>query len=399
MARILVGDCLDVLPTLALSSVDAIVTDPPYHLKGNLRPGTGETMRGVARGFMGQTWDGGDVAFQPMTWAHALRVIRPGGYLLAFGGTRTFHRLTCAIEDAGWEIHDVLSWLYGSGFPKHDSKLKPAWEPIVVARRPSEQSTPLNIDACRIAVTDEDYARNASGDRGHAGTRESGEATSIRAGGGSANSLGRWPANVVIDEAAAVLIDEQSGELTSGANPTRRNSDKTRNTFGKFPGQEICRPARGIDVGGASRFYYCAKASRRERELGLDESFDQKPLNWSNGDKNPGAFQAAGTTRDVRNHHPTVKPIALMRWLVRLVTPDGGTVLDPFMGSGSTGCAAVLEGRSFVGIELNSDYADIARTRIARTEPAPNLLHAVQQNGNGNENGAATATPSEELTV
>jgi site-specific DNA-methyltransferase (adenine-specific) len=347
-ARILVGDCLDVLPTLALSSVDSIVTDPPYEL-----------------GFMGKAWDRSGVAFRSITWAHALRVIRPGGYLLAFGGTRTFHRLTCAIEDAGWEIHDALSWLYGSGFPKHASKLKPAWEPIVLARRPSDEATPLNIDACRLPVADAQYAKNCSGDRGHAGTRESGEATDMRMGGGSAHDRGRWPANVVIDEIAAESIDAQSGELTSGANPARRSTDKTRNTFGRFPVQEICRPARGIDVGGASRFYYCAKASRKERELGLDEGFDRKPLNWSSGEQSPGTFQSAGTNRDVRNHHPTVKPIALMQWLVRLVTPDGGTVLDPFMGSGSTGCAAALEGRSFIGIEANPEYAEIARARIA----------------------------------
>lgn len=357
-ARILVGDCRTILPTLALSSVDAIVTDPPYHLSGNARPGTGDTMSGVARGFMGQTWDGGDVAFQPMTWAHSLRVIRPGGYLLAFGGTRTFHRLACAIEDAGWEIHDCLSWLYGSGFPKHQSKLKPAWEPIVVARRPSNKSTPLNIDACRLGEAYEN--------RGGAG-----ELWSHRKPGATipsavlpAHELGRWPANVVIDELAAQSIDEQTGKLTSGANPERRHSDKTRNTFGRFSGQEICRPARGADSGGASRFYYCAKASRKERELGLDESFEKKPLNWSNGDQSPGTFQSESTTRGVRNHHPTVKPIALMRWLCRLVTPASGTVLDPFVGSGSTGCAAIAEGLSFTGIELSEEYAAIARARI-----------------------------------
>lgn len=341
------------MPTLALSSFDAIVTDPPYEL-----------------GFMGKAWDKSGAPFQPMTWAHALRVVKPGGYLLAFGGTRTFHRLTCAIEDGGFEIHDCLSWLYGSGFPKHASKLKPAWEPIIVARRPSREATPLNIDACRIAVTDDAYARNHSGDRGHAGTREHGEATDMRMGGGSANDGGRWPANVVIDEAAAESIDEQTGILTSGANPERRSTDKTRNTFGKFPGQEICRPLRGADSGGASRFYYCAKASRKERELGLDGSFDRKPLNWSNGEQSPGTFQSEGTTRDVRNHHPTVKPIALTRWLCRLVTPPGGTVLDPFVGSGSTGCGARLEGFGFTGIELIPEFAQIADARMAACEPA-----------------------------
>ncbi len=344
-ARIIVGDCLDVLPTLALSSVDSIVADPPYGLD-----------------FMGKAWDRGVPG--PMYWAQALRVIRPGGYLLAFGGTRTFHRLTCAIEDAGWEIHDCLSWLYGSGFPKHESKLKPAWEPIILARRPSASATALNIDACRITVGDDAYARNHSGDRGHAGTREHGEATDMRMGGGSANDGGRWPANVVVDEAAAESIDQQTGELTSGANPSRRSAPKTRNTYGRFPAQEICRPVRGADTGGASRFYYCAKVSRRERDYGLDGA-ETKALNWSSGTQSPGSFQSEGTTRDVQNHHPTIKPIALMRWLCRLTTPAGGTVLDPFMGSGSTGCAAALEHLQFVGIELSPEYAEIARHRIA----------------------------------
>lgn len=347
---VIVGDCLDVVPQMGLAAFDAIVTDPPYGL-----------------GFMGKAWDRGVPG--PMYWAQAMRVIRPGGYLLAFGGTRTFHRLACAIEDAGWELHDCLCWLYGSGFPKHESKLKPAWEPIIMARSPMGAATALNIDACRIPVVDRQYALNCSGDRGHDGTRDHGESTDLRIGGGSAHDDGRWPANVVVDEAAAQSIDEQSGTLTSGANPTRRGSPKTRNAYGAFEGQRECTPARGVDSGGASRFYYCAKASRSERDAGL-ENFDAQPLHWSNGDRNPGSFQSPGTDKSARNNHPTVKPIALMRWLTRLVTPPGGRVLDMFAGSFSTGCACALERFEFTGIERDERFAKIGEARIAHWRAA-----------------------------
>lgn len=349
-ARIITGDSLDVLPTLALSSVDAIVTDPPYGIR-----------------FMNKGWDRSVPG--PMYWAQALRVAKPGAYLLAFGGTRTYHRLTCAIEDAGWEIHDCLSWLYGSGFPKHESKLKPAWEPIVLARRPSDGATVLQIDACRLEPTDAEYANNFPGDRGiDTSTRTKRHANDMTPGAGRSHAGGRWPANVVIDEAAAEAVDAQSGELVSGANPTRRRADKFRTAYGDFTGQEECTLARGVDKGGASRFYYCAKTSRAEREQGLD-GFDSGALSWSSGTTNPGSFQAAGTQREVRNTCPTVKPIALMRWLVRLVTTPGGTVLDPFTGSGSTGCAAALENLGFIGIERDAHTAEIARARIAAWSP------------------------------
>jgi site-specific DNA-methyltransferase (adenine-specific) len=341
-ARVLVGDCLDVLPTLAIGCVDAVVTDPPYGLA-----------------FMGKAWDHGvpGAAY----WSAALHVVKPGAYLLAFGGTRTFHRLACAIEDAGWELQDTLSWLYGSGFPKHKSKLKPGWEPIILARRPASKATPLNIDACRLPVSDAAYAANCSGDRGHAENRTREMDFGMTAG--SAHKGGRWPANVVLDEDAAALLDAQSGTLTSGANPTRRGSNKFANTYGDFIGQEQCEPARGVDVGGASRFYYCAKASRAERDAGL--TGEKRPLLWSSGTQSPGTFQSAGTDKSARNHHPTVKPLALMRWLCRLITPPGGTILDQFAGSGSTGCAAELEGFHSILVEREPEYAEIIRARVA----------------------------------
>lgn len=329
------------------ASIDSVICDPPYGL-----------------GFMGKGWDHGVPGVE--FWLHALKVAKPGSYLLAFGGTRTHHRLTCAIEDAGWEIRDCLMWLYGQGYPKHGSSLKPGWEPIVMARAPSSTATLLNIDACRLG-SDEEYEANCSGDRGHTSAREAQSTSFVMCGGKAA--IGRWPANVVLDEEAAAQLDEQTGSKKSGANPTRRGSPKTRAVYGEFAGQEACVPARGADEGGASRFFYCAKANRTERDVGM-EGFAERPLFWSQGTKNPGTFQSDGTKKHARNNHPTVKPIALMRWLARLVTPVSGVVLDPFCGSGSTGCAAIAEGFGFVGCEIDPDYASIARARIAKYSEA-----------------------------
>lgn len=311
--RILTGDCRDLLPTLDAESFDSCVTDPPYEL-----------------GFMGKKWDSSGVSFQPATWANVLRLLKPGSYLLAFGGTRTFHRMTCAIEDAGFEIHDCLSWLYGSGFPKHKSKLKPAWEPIVVARKPAPKATPLQIDACRIPFADaadaaESKAKNRHADFG------SGEIVGYhgwdsRAAGGNYDPEARWPANVAVDEEAGFLI------------------------------------------GDAARFFYCAKASRAERERGLGDDA-RRALNWSSGSQSPGTFQSPGTDKTSSNPHPTVKPLALMRWLCRLVTPAGGLVLDPFLGSGTTGVATEAEGFSLVGCELDRANVSIANRRIKGDSP------------------------------
>ena len=171
------------------------------------------------------------------------------------------------------------------------------------------------------------------------------------------------------------MLDAQSGTLTSGANPERRGSNKFANTYGDFEGQETCVPARGVDVGGASRFYYCAKASRSDRNAGL-EGRTEKPLLWSAGTQSPGTFQSPNTHRAAQNHHPTVKPLFLMQWLCRLITPKGGLILDPFCGSGSTGRAAVAEGFSFIGIELDPEYAAIARARIADYAPLFNSPEA-----------------------
>lgn len=444
--KVIEGDCLERLRELDAGSIDCVVTDPPYGIGfmghewdqpgefgpvedpepqgGKIRwtqpsPASGNGHARDRRARRDGVRMGGPLGVDQTTtvlrdgamhagrydlsatanrrfqaWCEAwaaelLRVLKPGGYLLAFGGCRTYHRLAAGIEDAGFEIRDQIDWLFGSGFPKSrqladgvGTALKPGHEPIVLARAPLTGTTQatfdehgtagLNIDACSIPVSDEDYERNHSGDRGHDGTRSIDKrgATDMRMGGGHAAGAGRWPSNVVLDEDAAAELDEQTGELRSGANPTRRSSDKFRQVYGDFAGQEECDARRGADSGGASRFYYCAKTSTAERNAGLD-GFPAEPLNWSNGDESPGTFQSAGPAVH-RNHHPTVKPIDLMQWLIRLVAPPGGTVLDPFTGSGTTGIAALREQREFVGIERDPSYVQLARARIVGDAPLLN---------------------------
>jgi site-specific DNA-methyltransferase (adenine-specific) len=514
-----------VLPKLQANSFDAVVTDPPYGLEfmgkdwdrlegddwrtggGFSKPGIGERatpwaahgngdtanatcancggrMRGVRRcecvepdwrvkgkpltaaGVNSRRAQGRKMQAWHETWAReALRVLKPGGHLLAFGGTRTYHRLACALEEAGFEIRDCIAWIYGSGFPKsldvskaidrvagaerevvaledrgsafdggtresvgHSSEygsitnkggvartapatteaerwdgwgtaLKPAHESIVVARKPLigtvaanvlEHGTgAIHVDGCRIELLDPSgYERNHSGARGHDGTRDPQRrgVTDLRPGGGrpkrtargqdtngkntyGANGpgggsfadgmtmVGRWPANVVMDATAAAELDARTGQRTSGNGNVCRKSgaDRNGNTSAAYGAESRPTGTAMIaygDTGGASRFFYCAKASPSERNAGV-HSLKAKPLQGSNPRDNA-----------TRNHHPTVKPIALIRWLVRLVTPPDGVVLDMFAGSGTTGCAAVLEGFRFVGIEREAEYVAIARARI-----------------------------------
>jgi DNA modification methylase len=411
--RLIEGDCLFKMMSLPESSIDTIITDPPYGLK-----------------FMGKNWDHG-IPSVPF-WSEALRVAKPGAMLLAFGGTRTFHRLTCAIEDAGWEIRDCMMWLYGSGFPKsHDiskgidkaakatrevvssgkaikrmipgadqdrtgswikdngreftptitaastdaaklwngwgSALKPAWEPIIVAMKPLDGTFAenaqmhgvggFNINGSRIQCDGGSPAasrRVSSRNTGNApmqirtlGVELASEANNLGKIGrrGSAEvyqaerpeeQLGRWPANVLLDEIAAEMLDEQSGLLTSGKPGVRRRAHETNAMSERLNRTGKLEAGLG-DSEGASRFFYCAKTSRSER----------------GGD----------------NNHPTVKPVRLMRYLCKLTkTPTGGIVLDPFMGSGSTGIAALKEGRTFIGIEKDPAYFRIAADRILDAE-------------------------------
>jgi len=558
--QIIRGDCLDVLKTLPDASVDSCVTDPPYGLK-----------------FMGKLWDHG-IPAAPY-WVEVLRVLKPGAHLLAFGGTRTYHRLACAIEDAGFEIRDQIGYAFGSGFPKshnldrhrgalfcgcgdnHHEKpgpvaganetakkratpeskeeakhgmrslwdenisapecapqerdevlqpylsepaigkctpahassgsearqgvsgrqessvegrsnsaasarelctgpvcesarmgtadgeegrlcdgasacdgepdrpdsaahgggsprrscaaeqrddepgvvagqsepqtlgawpncgrcglpiipsglgtaLKPAWEPIVMARKPLVGTVAanverfgtggLNIEECRVGTAVETWPISRSYAPGQMQPGHSGETQ----GTGDAPP-GRWPANLIHDGSEEVLACFPAN-AGAAAPVHKRNGDKFRNTFGAFAGDvdEAGSTFQG-DSGSAARFFYCAKASRQDRNEGL-RGRDKKLLNWSSGTQSPGTFQAPGTDRTSENHHPTVKPTDLMRYLCRLVTPKGGTVLDPFMGSGSTGRGAIREGFGFIGIEIDAEYCEIACLRIHADAP------------------------------
>jgi site-specific DNA-methyltransferase (adenine-specific) len=356
------GDCLERLRELPDNSVDSVVTDPPYGLS-----------------FMGKRWDYDVPAVD--VWAECLRVLKPGGHLLAFAGTRTQHRMAVRIEDAGFEIRDMIAWIYGSGFPKsHNLKdeldgwgtaLKPALEPITVARKPLvgtvagnvlEHGTgALNIDGCRIA-TGEKLGRFNN-------ARVEGTSYVVQRKAGlvdNSGDLGRWPANLIHDGSDEVVglfpqSKGQQGALT-GAEP----SGKTANAFGEFAARSPSEP-RG-DSGSAARFFYCAKASKADRDEGCDGL--EIRLRKTHGETGPSDNAKPNGRRPVqsRNHHPTVKPTALMRYLCRLVTPPGGVVLDPFMGSGSTGKAAITEGFRFIGCEREAEYVEIARARIAAAE-------------------------------
>lgn len=374
--RLIHGDMREKLSEVADGSVDSVVTDPPYGLS-----------------FMGKGWDHGvpGSAF----WTLLLRVAKPGAHLMAFGGSRTFHRLWCAVEDAGWEIRDTLMWLHGEGFPKSSNQdgdwkgwgtaLKPAFEPILMARKPLAGTVPanlerhgvgaLNIDGCRVgyAGTDDAAAAAAAAElRAKQGSRNT-EGWGMRAQNKTAEEfaagpagLGRWPANVLHDGSDEVVSAFPS-EAGAAAPVTRRGSDKFRNSYGAFAGQEEVGHFHG-DKGSAARFFWCPKATKQDRNEGL-EGMPRKAVNWSSGEQSPGTFQSPNTDRKNENFHPTVKPTELMQYLIRLVTPRGGTVLDPFMGSGSTGKAAMREGMAFVGIELDQAYIEIARRRIVGVAP------------------------------
>lgn len=323
------GSMLDMLEVIEQNSIDNIVCDPPYEL-----------------GFMGKKWDSFGIAFQPKTWEKCLKVLKPGGYLLAFGGSRTFHRIAVAIEDAGFEIRDTIMWLYGSGFPKSldiskaiDKKLgarrkvvgskwqgwgtalKPAYEPIIVARKPFKTTVAenimkygvggINIDECRIPTDAFKEKQNKT----------------IEV---NANNLGRFPANVIHDGSEEVTYNTQE----------------------------------------MSRYFYTAKVSKKDRDEGLD-MFEEKMVTDGCIRSNKETARKFGANSALRkNIHPTVKPTELMQYLVRLVSPKGATILDPFMGSGSTGKACMFENRErnanykFIGIDLEKEYCEIAKARI-----------------------------------
>jgi len=480
--QLLLGDCLDKLKELDDNSIDSVVTDPPYEI-----------------GFMGKGWDDSGIANNPELWKEVLRVLKPGGHLLSFSHSRTYHRQAVAVEDAGFEIRDQIMWIYGSGFPKSHNigkavdkiggqsigwfgqwlrdwreennitqkeiaklfpsktggltgcvanwelglniptteqfntiienfdlpfenieelereivgtknsacfgneerhtigasksvevditkgnsdwegwgtALKPAHEPIVMARKPLVGTVAnnvleygvggINIDGCRIG--------NEKVSIHHAGSSSS-ETYGWNKGDKKDSSKdyyeneGRFPANIILDEEAGKILDEQSGDRGNGwkknygvtdYNGKQYDSSTQQCIFGGgFTGKNTY-----ADSGGASRFFYCPKASKKDRNEGCDD-IETKPIKGRDEgqDKTSIAYKARPTER--QNIHPTVKPTDLMAYLVRLVTPKGGVVLDPFMGSGSTGKAAVREGMNFIGIEREDEYMEIAKSRI-----------------------------------
>jgi site-specific DNA-methyltransferase (adenine-specific) len=357
------ADCLEALPTMADGSVDSCVTDPPYHLtsivkrfskaKSENEPfannNPSKQFGSLSRGFMGKQWDGGDIAFRVELWQEVFRVLKPGAHLVAFSGTRTYHRMVCAIEDAGFEIRDQIGWAYGSGFPKsHNQKgdwegwgtaLKPAWEPIVLARKPligtvaanvlAHGTGAINIDGCRVEAPDGlTSGGNKTSSPLHMDRDAGVNRIALRAEG---HSLGRWPANIVhdgSDEVVGAFPDSagQQGDV-KGTEPSRTGENGIYGHYDRVSGFQ----ARN-DSGSAARFFYTAKADADDR-LG--------------------------------SKHPTVKPIDLMQWLVRLVTPPGGTVLDPFAGTGTTGEAAFREGFRAILIEREPEYQNDIRRRMS----------------------------------
>jgi site-specific DNA-methyltransferase (adenine-specific) len=373
------GDCLEVLRSLPDCSVDSVVTDPPYGLS-----------------FMGKRWDYDVPSVE--VWAECLRVLKPGGHLLAFAGTRTQHRMAVRIEDAGFEIRDMIAWVYGSGFPKSldvskaidkaagaerevvgqhgapaksiysqgkqelpqevnitapatpeakqwegwGTALKPALEPITVARKPligtvaenvlQHGTGAINVDGGRVGTEELANPSGISNAMGGVTIGKYQGGNQDYSGSGATNPLGRWPANFIHDGSEEVV--GLFPQTTSGAKkPNHKRiggygGDRPKQVYGTYKQIPCDYPS---DSGSAARFFYCAKASKADRG---------------------------------ENHHPTVKPTDLMRYLCRLVTPPSGIVLDPFMGSGSTGKAAMLEGFAFVGIEREAEYINIAKARI-----------------------------------
>ena len=375
-ARVFLGDCREVLRSLPDNSVDSVVTDPPYEL-----------------GFMGKNWDSSGIAYDVTVWAECLRVLKPGGHIVAFGGSRTFHRLAVAVEDAGFEIRDTIAWISSKTFPKSlnvekamdkagmDGSVAKGWgtglkqvvEPVVLARKPLDGTVAENTLAWGVGGLNIDGSRIASSEITGRPQYESKGWKNTSGMTGSTNEdwkKGRWPANVILDEVSAGLLDEQSGVLKPA---TSRTPAKPEAIAKAIFGGGAAGPLYN-DTGGASRFFYVAKASKRDRNEGL-EMLGAK-FAPTMGDGIGGKEHNPDTATPKQNHHPTVKPTALMRYLIKLVTPEGGTVLDPFTGSGSTGKAALLDGFDFVGAELTEEYLPIIEGR---------LRWAMEQEGETNE--------------
>lgn len=382
--EIIQGDCLAVLKTLPENSVDSIVTDPPYEI-----------------GFMGKIWDNSGITYNIEMWKEALRVLKPGGHLLSFGGSRTYHRMACVIEDAGFEIRDQIMWVYGSGFPKSfnigkvidkesiqwegwGTALKPAHEPICMARKPLAEKTVaenvlkwgvggINIDGCRVGAEERTCEYNIGRNMKPQEGWNNHNLKSI-----TKTTIGRFPANLIHDgseEVVGLFPNTKSGARSSKHDIGNKDGEMfNHGIYGKFKAKPYDdAPA---DSGSAARYFqvcppdsrlfYSPKASKRERDMGC-EGLEEKRSGSMVDNVNDGDFLtgSGNPRRGVgRNNHPTVKPLALMEYLIKLVTPPKGIVLDLFMGSGTTACAARKNGFNFLGIELSPEYIQIAEARI-----------------------------------
>lgn len=363
--KIIHGDCLEIMKGMEENSIDCVLTDPPYGIS-----------------FMDKHWDKGIPGIE--FWKEALRICKPGAIMLAFGGTRTYHRLACAIEDAGWQIRDCMQWVYGSGFPKshnhfgfegYGTALKPAYEPILLCMKPLDGTfahnaekwgvAGLNIDECRINFISEKDKESAT--FGSIKKYDDGGCYSLAGKSNvttthkniKANNIGRWPANILFDEEAAAMLDEQSG-ISKSSDAQRNNKSRKGNSLG----QEYNRIGFGHnDSGGASRFFYCAKASASERNKGCEGMELKENEDWPQS--LDGNDKRVSNPR--QNNHPTVKPVKLLEYLLKLIMPPSqdAVVLDPFMGSGSTLVAAKNLGFNAIGIEIEKDYCEIAEKRIS----------------------------------
>jgi site-specific DNA-methyltransferase (adenine-specific) len=457
--KIYQGDCIEELKKLPDNSVDAIITDPPYGLgfmnkewdimdksQFGIKGNEGENDLKVKKNFnilprYSENIEGGLQNFTYEWSKEALRVLKPGGFLLSFGGTRTYHRMTCGIEDAGFEIRDTIMWLYGSGFPKSlnigkqidkmqgnkrevigkqnysmpkadnsiqassygisggslkngvtaerivpeitkgtsewegwGTALKPACEPIVVARKPlSEKNVALNvlkwgtgginIDECRIAHNEELKETNRSGrDNASVMNSESCGFDNTKNTLASASPNGRFPANIILDEEAGQMLDEQSG-IKKGNGHWSKTKVTGFGEFGNGKSEYFGVGEKDTLVGGASRFFYCTKASKSERNNGC-ENYEEVV----DCDRNPECYSADvpfnRSSNPKKNNHPTVKPVALMEYLIKLVSKENAVILDPFLGSGTTAIACLKLNRNFIGIEKEADYVKIAEARI-----------------------------------
>ena len=420
--KLINSDCISAMKEMPDNSVDSIVTDPPYEL-----------------GFMGKSWDASGIAFNIEVWQEALRVLKPGGHLIAFSGSRTYHRMAVAIEDAGFEIRDQIMWVYGSGFPKSHNvskgidkaagaerevigekispdgipyssrrinqsgpsvggnaygdygnagnditapatpaakqwdgwgtALKPAHEPMVLARKPLIGTVANNVLTYGTGGLNIDGSR-VSGE----GYTQGGQNNSIAFGNNlekqprNDGSQGRWPANFIHDgsDEVVALFPTNAG----AAAPVKSGfSGESNGIYSDYASKGDDGATFYGDSGSAARFFYCAKASKRDRNEGLDGFAPIRKVFMAtkNGTGEPSKGLERFTTEPSANFHPTVKPTDLMRYLCRLVTPPNGIVLDPFMGSGSTGKAAMLESFDFIGIEQDSNYIKIAEARIEYT--------------------------------